>query len=170
MAFSLADTYYLKAMDAYPYSLEESIENLNYALSYNAEHANAICLMARILSEHFMDYDHAEEYFERALAANPNHFESCIYYTQQLIKTSGFDKAGKLLKYAYTLKGADLARVYYLDGLMHEYQKDYEAAGQLYNEALENAFNIEFIHIIEECKERLTKKIDLRSSIIYSVC
>ncbi|MEN8119440.1 MAG: hypothetical protein ABFS35_03800 [Bacteroidota bacterium] len=33
MSITLADQYYIKAIDNYPYNLEESIENLNYALS-----------------------------------------------------------------------------------------------------------------------------------------
>ncbi|MBN1187951.1 MAG: hypothetical protein JXB49_37095 [Bacteroidales bacterium] len=170
MAFSLADTYYMKAMDAYPYCVEETIENLQYALSYNNEHVGAICLMAKILSEKFKHYTLAESYFEKALMVDPYHFETCVCYAQQLIITFDFMKAEKLLKHAHSLKGVDLSQVYYLEGLMHEYQKDYAKAGELYGKAFENAYNADFILFIEECIARIKKKMDANSEIVYTVC
>lgn len=38
MAFNLADQYFVKALGMYDYDLEEVVENLNYALSYDPEH------------------------------------------------------------------------------------------------------------------------------------
>ncbi|MCG8582088.1 MAG: hypothetical protein MI866_19340 [Bacteroidales bacterium] len=42
---TLADQYFIKALDQYPYSLEEAIENLGYALSQDGEHSGANYLM-----------------------------------------------------------------------------------------------------------------------------
>lgn len=168
MALTLADTYYLKAMDSYPYDLEETIENLHYALSYNTEHANANCLMAKILTELFKDYASAEKYFEMALASDPNHLNACMDYAQLLIETAEYNKAEKLLTYARAIKGVDLAQLYYLEGLLYEYQKDYIKAIQLYKEALENAYDADFIYFIEDCTERVNKKIASSNAINYT--
>ena len=42
---TLADKYYLKAVDSYPHNLEESVESLTLALSYDGEHVGANYLM-----------------------------------------------------------------------------------------------------------------------------
>jgi len=38
---NLADTYYLKALNLYPYDLDQVIEALNFAISYDKDHAGA---------------------------------------------------------------------------------------------------------------------------------
>ena len=43
--------YYFEALDFYPYNLPDCLEALNYALSYDSEDADALCLMGRIHSE-----------------------------------------------------------------------------------------------------------------------
>jgi len=42
--------YYFEALDNYPYSLPDCLEALNYALSYDPEDADSLCLMGRIYS------------------------------------------------------------------------------------------------------------------------
>lgn len=42
------DKYLFQAMDNYPYCLEETIESLDYALSYDDKNVTALCLYARI--------------------------------------------------------------------------------------------------------------------------
>ena len=46
---NLANNYLFKALDAYPYDLEETIEALTYALSYDEKNTVALCLMGRVL-------------------------------------------------------------------------------------------------------------------------
>tara|TARA_Y100000768_G_scaffold319786_1_gene255499 strand:+ start:420 stop:554 length:135 start_codon:yes stop_codon:yes gene_type:complete len=41
---TLATKYFIKATDAYPFNLEETIEALDYALSYDETHAGAHCI------------------------------------------------------------------------------------------------------------------------------
>lgn len=43
------DKYIFQALDAYPYNLEETVESLNYALSYDDKNAVALCLMGENL-------------------------------------------------------------------------------------------------------------------------
>ena len=66
MATLLADGYYLKAMENYPWELSEALENLNYTLSYDPEHAGANCLMGQLQMHYLKNYQAAEEYFEAA--------------------------------------------------------------------------------------------------------
>jgi len=59
--------YYFEALDNYPYSLPDCLEALNYALSYDPEDADSLCLMGRIYSEMLIDYEKAKLYFEEIL-------------------------------------------------------------------------------------------------------
>ena len=104
MNTALADQYYIKALDEYPYSLKEAIENLNYALSYDTEHAGANHLMGKLYSEHFEDAEKAEYYFQIALANDPENKSLCLDYALILITSKEFEKAGKMLDYAKKLK------------------------------------------------------------------
>ena len=86
MAITLADQYYLKAVNEYGYDIEVSIENLNYALSYDPEHVGANCLMGQLYVEYFEDYEKAEAYFQAALSSNPQHITTCKQYCNLLIR------------------------------------------------------------------------------------
>ena len=62
MALTLADQYYIKALAGYGYDLEEVVENLNYALSYDHEHSGANYLMGKVYMEQFQKFDLAQAY------------------------------------------------------------------------------------------------------------
>ncbi|XJR87409.1 hypothetical protein ACH34I_08880 [Elizabethkingia anophelis] len=44
---STKNKYYFEALDHYPYSIPDCVEALNYALSYDPQDADSLCLMAR---------------------------------------------------------------------------------------------------------------------------
>ena len=48
---SSIDRYLVKAIDAYPYNLEEAIESLDYALSGDNNNAATLCLYGRVYAE-----------------------------------------------------------------------------------------------------------------------
>ena len=50
------DKYLFQALDNYPYSLEETTEALDYALSYDAKNTTALCFYARIEAEQLQNY------------------------------------------------------------------------------------------------------------------
>ncbi len=77
MATILADTYYLKALECYPWELSEVLENLNYALSYDSNHAASNCLMGVLQMEKLKDFQSAEYYLQQALVADPDY--ACAY-------------------------------------------------------------------------------------------
>ena len=56
---TLSEKYLMEALDAYPYDLPKVIEALNYALSYDAENALALCLMGQFYSEQMAQYEKA---------------------------------------------------------------------------------------------------------------
>jgi hypothetical protein len=90
MAITIADTYFLKAQDNYPWELEEMIESLNYALSYDEDHAEANCLIARFQAEQLKNYKAVEYYFESALASDPLSLNTCKFYCDLLIELRDF--------------------------------------------------------------------------------
>ena len=67
---NLLDKYLFQALDAYPYNLEEAVESLNYALSYDDKNPIALCLMGQIYAENLRNYEEAKEYYQQALAAD----------------------------------------------------------------------------------------------------
>ena len=52
---SLIDRYLCKAIDAYPYNLEDVIENLEYALSSDNNNAATLCLYGSVYAEQLHD-------------------------------------------------------------------------------------------------------------------
>ena len=57
MGNNLHNSYVFQAIDAYPYNLEETLEALNFALSYNEKDTQALCLMGRVYAEQLKDYE-----------------------------------------------------------------------------------------------------------------
>ncbi len=82
MATQLAESYYLKALENYPWELSEALEQLQYALSYNNQHPAANCLMGQLQMEYLKNPTEAEYYFEQALVFDA-HF-TCAY--EHLVK------------------------------------------------------------------------------------
>ena len=70
--------YYFQALDNFPYNLEETMQALNYALSYDPEDADSLCLMGRIYSEMLSDYENREEWNRMSLVniAKAGYFSS----------------------------------------------------------------------------------------------
>jgi tetratricopeptide (TPR) repeat protein len=160
---TIADQYYFKAKGLYPYNLEEILENLRYALSYDDEHIGANALMAQVYTDDLVDYDQAEEYYQRAMAADPTNVEVCLEYTRLLIIKKEFDKAERLIDHIKGFKAVDLARLYYYEGLRNEYQQKYEKALPYYDEALLEAYNEPFMHYLNEAIERVKAKIRVKA-------
>jgi tetratricopeptide (TPR) repeat protein len=159
---TLADKYYLKAVDSYPYELEEVIENLEFALSYDDEHVGANHLMGKFCAEQLHDNTKAEGYYQLAMAGDPRNETVCMDYCLLLITMREYGKAEKLLLYIMDLKGVDLARVYYLEGLIYEYQYKYDKAIQSYEYALLESYNDEFTNNMNGMIKRVKTKQKLK--------
>jgi len=58
MELNQADQYYLKALDFYPNDFEFVLENLQYALSHDDEHAQSLCLKGQIFMFYLKEYEY----------------------------------------------------------------------------------------------------------------
>ncbi|MCJ8154815.1 hypothetical protein MKJ01_13670 [Chryseobacterium sp. SSA4.19] len=122
--------YYFEALDNYPYRLPNCLEALNYALSYDPEDADSLCLMGRIYSEILYDYEKAKLYFEEAMQYNVASLNTPQYYIKCLLDNEDLKEAETLIEYSLKIKGIDKCRI-----LIH---KSYLFKIQLkYNKALE---------------------------------
>jgi len=155
---TLADQYYIKAFDQYPYNLEEAIENLNYALSYNQEHIGANYLMAKLHQEQLNQLSEAEAYYITAMACNPDDINVCLNYISLLILLKEFDKARRLIAYAQKLKGVDLSKIRAAKALIHEHQQHYKRALKMYEKALLNAYHEDSITELNQDIKRVKMK------------
>ena len=169
MAITIADQYYLKAKDYYPYDLEQVIESLNYALSYETEHACANYLMGSLYMEHFQDYTTAEDYFQCALISEPHNVSVYENYIRLLIFLGNNQKALKLIRQAWGLIGFSKALLFYLEGMIHEYQKDYATAINFFKKAAMETFDSDAFDYYERevgrVKNKLTNSLTFRYSM-----
>lgn len=156
---TLANNYIFKALDAYPYDLEEAIEALNYALSYDEKNTEALCLMGRIHAEMLKDYEKAKQYFSEALAENMNAFNIYPHYINVLLWNEDFDEAEKLINFSLTIKGSDKAILYLKKAILFEYKKDYKTALSFIKLAKEHTYNCDFMHDIHNEKKRIKGKM-----------
>jgi len=162
MSLSLADQYYAKALDEYPYNLEDFVENLTYALSYDADHVGANSLMARFYQEKMRDMAKAEFHYQAALSSDPANSRVCLDFALLYIVNQEFEKADKLLKYAQQLKGTEMAMWFRLKGLYFEYQKDYKRAKKNFKKAIFEAMDGEIIEFLKGESDRVETKIKLK--------
>ena len=140
---NITETYYLKALDQYAHNLEECIENLNYALSYDAEYAPALCLMGRLYTAEIKNYTLAEEFFNRALAANFEYSETYLYYGKLLLILDKQPELEKLMEQALKIQGMDKSSIYHTKGLSSEQQGQFDETLAFLYRALKFSYNSE---------------------------
>ena len=105
MSLTLADQYFLKASDHYAYDMEQTVESLNYALSYDEMHPAANCLMGRLLMEKLKRFSEAIHCFERAMVEDPNYVDTYKFYSLLLIWMGKLDKANRIIEIGFTKTG-----------------------------------------------------------------
>jgi len=159
MAITLADSYYLKALDLYPYELEQVTEALNYAIGYDDEHAGAHCLLGMVKMYQLGNYIAAENHYEKALASDINHVETHYAYSDLLIQTSEYGKAKKLIKHAYKIKGINVLRLKHNEGLIAEISGDLLKAKNYMKYAYENSYRKNERQFLKEELSRIKSKL-----------
>ncbi len=163
MELTLADHYYFKAADDYPYNLESVSENLNYALSYDPEHTQALCLMGRLFMYKLKDYGMAKTYFQKTLISDMDYPDTYRYLSLLYIWTGDYESADTLIKRAFKIKGTDPSHILYLQALMYECQGDWSSAKAILKKAQLICINsiviakIEVAHKRVKCKIKMTK-------------
>ncbi|MGL2999127.1 hypothetical protein [Flavobacterium sp. RSSB_23] len=154
------DKYLFQALDNYPYSLEETIESLDYAMSYDAKNTTALCLYARIQTEQLQNYEAAKTYFQEALAINIDAVTVYPYYLETLLLNEDYEEASKLIDFALTIKGINKMSILLKKVQLLERQHKIEEAIKVMKEVKLASFANDSFEI-DEVDNRLKAKKDL---------
>lgn len=153
-----SNKYVLKALDAYPYNLEEASESLEYALSYDSEDTTALCLMGRMHGEIFKDFETAKTYFLEALAVDVHAIEIYPHYINVLIWNEDYADAEKFIDFALGVKGTDKAWLLYRKACLFEALKKWNKTLKLIKEARAIANYTTIIDWLKTLEERVNTK------------
>lgn len=153
------NTYLFKALDAYPYELEEAIEALNYALSFEPDNTKALCLMARVYSEQLEDYNAAKSCYEKAMSSQLEMPGIYPDYIRLLLANEDYDQAQRLIDFALTIKGTDKATLHLLQGQLYEGLGQLTSAISALKRSKGLAFNNDFVRFAEEEITRVKNKL-----------
>lgn len=156
---TLANNYVFKAIENYPYDLEETMEALNYALSYDENNTMALTLLGRVYAEKLFKYGDALVYFKQALAENIHAYEVYIPYINTLLWNEDYQEAKKFVDFSLTVKGADKGTLYLKKAIICEYLKKYKKALTCIKLAKEHTYNNDFMYVIDQEKERIKNKL-----------
>lgn len=155
------DKYLFQALDNYPFSLEETIESLDYAFSYDAKNTMVLCLYGRIQAEQLMNYDEAKSYFQEALSINIHALEVYPYYLQTLILNEDYEEAQKLIDFALTIKGINKSDIYVKKAILFEAQNEFKKALKEIKNAKLHSLQFAYECNINDVEKRIEGKIDL---------
>ncbi len=156
---NLLDKYLFQAIDAYPYDLQETVESLQYALSYNPKSTKALCLMGQVYAEQLQDYETAKAYYQEALAENIHAIDVYRHYIVVLLWNEDYEEAEKLINFAFTVKGIDKAVMYLKKAHLFEQKQEFKIAIKHLKKAKEFAYNSNFISYLAEEKSRIKDKM-----------
>ncbi|MFY0629673.1 MAG: tetratricopeptide repeat protein [Flavobacteriaceae bacterium] len=153
------NNYVFKAIDSFHYDLEETMEALNYALSYNDKDIIALTLMGRVYAEKLSDYNEAITYYKQALAEKVDGLDVQSYYINALLWNEDYKEAEEFIDFALTVKGSDKAELYLNKASLFEELKDYKKALSFIKLAKEHTYNNEFMDKVKEQKKRVVGKM-----------
>ncbi|SNR15845.1 tetratricopeptide repeat protein [Tenacibaculum jejuense] len=156
---TLTNNYIFKALDAYPYDLEEAMEALTYALAYDEKNTMVLGLLGRINAESLYDYEKAKSYFAEALAEDINAFHIYPHYVNVLLWNEDLDEAEKLIDFALKIKGSDKAVLYVSKARLFEQKRSYQKALDFLKEAKIHTYNDSFMYTINQHKDRIKDKV-----------
>lgn len=158
MSTTLADQYYLQALESYPYCLNDVIIALGYALSYDDNHPQAHCLMGRLMMEKIKDYKLAAHHFEVSLLHDPEHVDTYKYYSMLQIWLGKYDKAEVLIRRGLTVPGMEAAALKYNRAILLETQGKIDRAITQMIHVIQIASRAEAQEYLERELERLKRK------------
>ncbi len=153
------NSYLFKAMDAYPYNIEETMEALNYALSYHPEDAQALFLMGKVYAHQFEDMQTAVQYFEAAMMQNMELTPLYPEYAYALMRLESYKEAERLLEYALKVIGVDKARMYLIKGQLLECLGEFKTAVKTLKQAKKMGKNNDFISLVNAEMKRIKDKL-----------
>ncbi|MGU3376743.1 tetratricopeptide repeat protein [Chryseobacterium sp. M5A1_1a] len=148
--------YYFEALDYFPYNMAECLDALNYALSYEPEDADSLCLMGRVYSEVLKDYETGKRYFEEAMQNNIGNVNTPRYYIECLLSNEDYEEAAKLIEFALKIKGIDKSEILTCKSLLLERKGEYKSALEQLKEAKKFSYCRSSLEILED-REKLIK-------------
>ncbi|AZB23946.1 MULTISPECIES: tetratricopeptide repeat protein [Chryseobacterium] len=151
--------YYFEALDYFPYNMSDCLDALNYALSYEPEDADSLCLMGRVYSEVLRDYETAKKYFEEAMQSNISNVNTPKYYIECLLSNEDQEEAEKLIEYALKMKGIDKAEILNCKSLLLERKGQYKQAMEQLKEARKFSFCRATLEILEDREKLIQNKM-----------
>jgi tetratricopeptide (TPR) repeat protein len=151
--------YYFEALDNYPYSLPDCLEALNYALSYDPEDADSLCLMGRIYSEQLKNYEVAKQYFEEAMQCDVTNLSVPQYYISCLLKNEDYQEAEKLITYSLKIKGIDKSNLWFYRSLLSEKRGSFANALKFLDEAAKYCFSEYSLNVVKDRKKFIKSKM-----------
>ena len=157
------DKYLFQAMDNYPFNLQETVESLDYALSYDDKNTMALCLYARVYAEQLLNYEEAKNLFERAIGININAIEVYPFYIQTLLLNEDWEEAEKVIDFALTIKGINKVEVHFKRAMLLELRKEFKKALKLIKEIKLMLIDSDYNYLIEETEKRLNEKLGKKS-------
>ena len=158
MSITIGENYLLKAKEAYDFDMEECVEALNYAMSYDEENAEVWLLHGKVMLYYIKDYSSAEESFLQALSVEPAHSETFIEFIWLRINEARFEEAQQLLYKALHVVKKDFAQLYRLQAVLLEYEESYNEAIESLEIALDKTYNCSYQCFLEDEIKRLKNK------------
>lgn len=152
------DIYLVQALDNYPYSLEDTLTSLEYALSYNENNIQTLCLYGRFLAEQFKQYEEAKTYFQKAISVDLNAVDVYPHYIETLLKNEDYTEAEKLIVFALKIKGIDVLTIKLTEVYLHERQRNVKKALKLAKKLYLYYYDVESKQLIDDTISRLKKK------------
>lgn len=156
------DIYLVQALDNYPYNLEDTLTSLEYALSYNENNTQTLCLYGRFLAEQFKQYEEAKTYFQKAISVDLNAVEVYPHYIETLLKNEDYNEAEKLIDFALKIKGIDVLAIKLAEVHLHERQLHIKKALKLAKKLYLYYYDVENKQLIDDTVDRLKKKQNIR--------
>ncbi|TXD51322.1 MULTISPECIES: tetratricopeptide repeat protein [unclassified Polaribacter] len=156
---TLTNNYVFKAIENYSYDLEETMEALGFALSYDDKNTMALTLMGKVYAEKLYKYEEAIVYFKQALAENMHAFEVYTPYINTLLWNEDYKEVDEFIDFALKVKGSDKALLYVKKAVLHEQLKDYPKALAFIKLAKDFTYNSEFMETIRDEKARIKGKM-----------
>ncbi|MCW2261543.1 hypothetical protein [Sphingobacterium sp. JUb78] len=157
-AIYFMNKYVLQALDSYPYYLENTLESLSYALSYDDSNTMALCLMGRLHAEQLFDFEQAKKYFQEALVHNLYALEIYQPYIQTLIDTNAYEEAEKTIEFALTIPGVSSSLFLLKRVLILEKLKKFKKALKVLNLVRLENLDSEMLSTIKDVEDRIKGK------------
>ncbi|WP_426476380.1 tetratricopeptide repeat protein [Chryseobacterium sp. CBSDS_008] len=151
--------YYFEALDYFPFNISECMDALNYALSYEPEDADSLCLMGRVYSEILKDYETAKKYFDEAMQSNIGNINTPKYYIECLLNNEDYKEAEKLIEFALKLKGIDKAEMLNCKSSLLERKNEYKQALEILKDAKKFCYCSSMLEILEDREKMIKSKM-----------